>query len=102
MTGMEWGDDCPQTGTVSRGGDVPGLLGIGEGVGYACKAAESRMASYSLSPCPWPQEWPPDPSHKSLTRAEAGGALSGSSANRGCCKQPLRKAQEKQKGLGKE
>lgn len=34
MTGVEWGDDCPQAGTVSRGG-VPGLFGIGEGVGHA-------------------------------------------------------------------
>lgn len=46
---------------------------------------------------PRPQQWPPRAEPHSLTGAEAGGALSGSSVlTESCCKQPLGKAQEKQ------
>lgn len=58
-------------------------LGLGTGAGHACKAAGQLPESPPLSPCPCPEERPPNPSHGRLTGAEAGGALPGSSANRG-------------------
>lgn len=54
MTGMEWGDDCPWARTVSRAGVVPGLFGIGEGVGQLLPFPMS--VAPRVAPRPQPQE----------------------------------------------
>lgn len=59
MTGMEWGDDFPLAGTVSRSRDVLGLFGdwgkLGGGIPSKLLEANCLFPHIPL------QDWPPRP-----------------------------------------